>query len=92
MRRYLHGMDYLGTSNTTQEFFDLFAFFHNVRPLRAGPKAGTSLLAAAGVNLESIFGSDDPYTILGFPPTFDTVLPLRKYKKVSSQFQHQQAA
>jgi hypothetical protein len=92
LRRYLHGMDHVGTSKTTQEFFDLFAFFHNVRTLRAGPKAGTSLLAAAGVKVESIFGSDDPYTILGFPPTFKTVVSLRKYKKVSSQFQDQQAA
>ena len=92
LRRYLHGMDHVGTSKTTQEFFDLFVFFHNVRTLRAGSKAGTSLLAAAGVKLESIFGSDDPYTILGFPPTFNTVLPLRKYKKVSSQLQGQQAA
>jgi AcrR family transcriptional regulator len=92
LRRYLHGMDHVGTSNTTQEFFDLFAFFHNVRPLRTGSKAGTSLLAAAGVKVESIFGSGDPYTILGFPPTFNTVVPLRKYKKVSSHFQNQQAA
>ena len=92
LRRYLHGMDHVGTSKTTQEFFDLFAFFHNVRTLRAGPKAGISLLTAAGVKLESIFGSDDPYTILGFPPTFNTVVPLRKYRKVSSQIQGRQAA
>jgi AcrR family transcriptional regulator len=92
LRRYLHGMDHVGTSKTTQEFFDLFAFFHNVRTLRAGPNAGTSLLGAAGVKLESIFGSDDPYTILGFPPTFNKVVSLRRYKKVSSQLQGQQAA
>jgi hypothetical protein len=92
LRRYLHGMDHVGNNKTTQEFFDLFAFFHNVRILRAGPKAGKSLLAAAGVKVEAIFGSDDPYTILGFPPTFKTVVPLRVYKKVSSRFKDQLAA
>ncbi len=56
LRRYLHGMDHVGNNKTTQEFFDLFAFFHNVRSLRAGPKAGKSLLAAAGVKVEAIFG------------------------------------
>ena len=92
LRRYLHGMDHVGNNKTTQEFFDLFAFFHNVRTLRAGPKAGTSLLGAAGVKVEAILGSDDPYTILGFPPTFKAVIPLRVYKKVSSQVQDHLAA
>jgi hypothetical protein len=92
LRRYLHGMDHVGNNKTTQEFFDLFAFFHNVRTLRAGPKAGRSLLGAAGVKVDAIFGSDDPYTILGFPPTFKTVIPLRVYKKVSSQVQNQLVA
>ncbi len=92
LRRYLHGMDHVGNHKTTQEFFDLFAFFHNVRTLRAGQKAGKSLLGAAGVKVEAILGSDDPYTILGFPPTFKTVVPLRVYKKVSSQFKDQLAA
>ncbi|MFN9175008.1 MAG: hypothetical protein ACK58N_11020, partial [Synechocystis sp.] len=53
--------------------------------LRAGSKAGTSLLKEAGVDLQVILGSDDPYTILGFPPAFQTVIPLRQFKKVSSQ-------
>ena len=92
LRRYLHGMDHVGNEQTTQGFFDLFAFFHNARVLRIGPKAGTSLLAAAGVDVQSIFGSDDPYTILGFPPTFEMVVSLREYKKVSSRLQGQLAA
>ena len=92
LRRYLHGMDHVGNEQTTQGFFDLFAFFHNVRVLRVGPNAGTSLLAASGVDVQSIFGSDDPYTILGFPPTFETVVSLRGYKKVSSRLQGQLAA
>lgn len=92
LRRYLHGMDHVGNSQTTQPFLDLFAFFHNIRVLRAGPKAGTSLLAVSGVDIQAIFGSDDPYTILGFPPTFETVVTLRDYKKVSIQLQDQLAA
>lgn len=87
LRRHLHGMDHVGKNSTTQGFFDLFVFFHNVRTLRAGSKAGTSLLKEAGVDLQAIFGSDDPYTILGFPPLFQTVMPLRNFKKVSSQSQ-----
>jgi AraC-like DNA-binding protein len=91
LRRYLHGMDHVGKDNTTQGFFDLFAFFHNARTLRSGSKAGTSLLKDAGVDLQDIFGSDDPYTILGFPPVFQKVVPLRKFKKVSSQSQQRLA-
>jgi DNA-binding transcriptional ArsR family regulator len=91
LRRYLHGMDHVGNDNTTQGFFDLFAFFHNARTLRSGSKAGTSLLKDAGVDLQAIFGSDDPYTILGFPPSFQKVVPLRKFKKVSSQSQQRLA-
>jgi hypothetical protein len=79
LRRYLHGMDHVGKDTTTQEFFDLFVFFHNVRTLRAGSKAGTSLINEAGVDLHAILGSDDPYTILGFPPVFQTVMPLRHF-------------
>jgi len=91
LRRYLHGMDHLGHGTTTQGFFDLFTFFHNFRILRAGSKAGTSLLTEAGVDVQVIFGSDDPYTILGFPPSFQKVVPLRKFKKVSSQPQQRLA-
>ena len=87
LRRYLHGMDHVGNGTTSQGFFDLFAFFHNFRTIRAGSKARTSLLKEAGVDVQSIFGSDDPYTILGFPPSFQKAVPLRKFKKVSSQSQ-----
>jgi hypothetical protein len=91
LRRYLHGMDHVGNGTTTQGFFDLFAFFQNFRTLRAGSKAGTSLLKEAGVDVQAIFGSDDPYTILEFPPSFQKVVPLRKLKKVSSQSQQRLA-
>jgi hypothetical protein len=87
LRRYLHGREHAGKDTATQGFFDLFAFFHNVRTIRAGSKAGTSLLKDAGVDVQTILGSDDPYTILGFPPSFQKVVPLRKFKKVSSQSQ-----
>ena len=85
--RHLHGMAHVGKDTTTQGFFDLFVFFHNVRTLRAGSKAGISLLKEVGVNFQAILASDDPYTILGFPPVFQTVMPLRNFKKVSSQSQ-----
>ncbi|MEB3188766.1 MAG: transposase [Snowella sp.] len=87
LRRYLHGIDHVGKDTTSQGFFDLFVFFHNSRTLRTGSKAGTSLLKEAGVDLQDIFGSDDPYSILGFPSVFQTVIPLRHFKKVSSQSQ-----
>jgi AcrR family transcriptional regulator len=92
LRRYLHGMDHAGKEATTQGCFDLFTFYHNFRTLRAGPRTGTSLLKAAGVDVQAIFGSEDPYTILGFPPTFQKIVPLRKFKKVSSQSQHRLVA
>jgi len=68
LRRYTNGMDHFGTSNATQGFFDLFAFYHNIHILRAGKHAGQSLLAAAHVDVLALFGTDDPYTMLGFPP------------------------
>jgi lambda repressor-like predicted transcriptional regulator len=67
-RRYTHQMDHFGTPTATQCFFDLFAFYHNVHTLRAGKRAGRSLLAAAYTEVKALFGTDDPYTILGFPP------------------------
>ena len=70
LRRYTHQMDHFGTEAATQRFFDLFAFFHNVHTLRAGKRAGNSLLAAAHVDVVALFGTDDLYTILGFPPAF----------------------
>jgi len=68
LRRYTNQMDHFGTKEATQRFFDLFAFHYNLRVLRSGKREGNSLLAAAHVNVVEIFGTDDPYTILGFPP------------------------
>jgi uncharacterized coiled-coil protein SlyX len=68
LRRYTHQMDHFGTEDATQRFFDLFAFYYNVRILRAGKREGNSLLASAHVDVEKLFGTDDPYTMLGFPP------------------------
>ena len=67
LRRYTIAMDHFGTKAATHRFFDLFAFYHNVHILRAGKHAGHSLLAAARVNVIEIFGTDDPFTMLGFP-------------------------
>jgi len=68
LRRYTHQMDHFGTEAATQRFFDLFAFYYNVHILRAGKSQGCSLLAAADVDVKELFGTDDPYTMLGFPP------------------------
>jgi len=68
LRRYTGQMNHFGTQEATQRFFDLFAFYHNMHTLRAGKRAGSSLLAAAHVDVVALFGSDDLYTILGFPP------------------------
>jgi len=77
-RRYTHQMDHFGTSAATQCFFDLFAFYHNVHTLRAGNRAGHSLLTAAHTDVKKLFGTDDPYTILGFPPAASqTFIPLK---------------
>jgi hypothetical protein len=72
LRRYTNQMDHFGTEKATQRFFDLFVFYYNLRTLRAGKRAGNSLLASAHVNVEKLFGTDDPYTILGFPPASQT--------------------
>lgn len=68
LRRYTNQMDHFGTKEATQRFFDLFTFYHNVHILRSGKHQGNSLLASAHVNVNNIFGTNDPYTILGFPP------------------------
>ena len=68
LRRYTRQMDHFGTEAATQRFFDLFAFYHDVHILRAGKRAGNSLLAAAYVDVKELFGTDDPYTMLGFSP------------------------
>jgi len=72
LRRYTNSMDHFGSPEATTRFFDLFAFFQNVHILRAGKRAGNSLLAAAQIDIIQLFGSDDPYTMLGFPPASQT--------------------
>ena len=61
-------MDHFGTDKATQRFFDLFVLYYNLRTLRATKREGNSLLASAHVNVEKLFGTDDPYSLLGFPP------------------------
>lgn len=68
LRRYTKPMGHFGTEEATQRFFDLFAVHHNLRILREGKRAGNSILAASLVDVEQLFGTTDPYTILGFPP------------------------
>lgn len=68
LRRYTKPMGHFGTEQATQRFFNLFAVYHNLRILREGKRAGNSLLAASLVDVAQLFGTTDPYTILGFPP------------------------
>ncbi len=68
LRRYTKPMGHFGTQEATQRFFHLFAVYHNLRILREGKRAGNSLLAASLVDVELLFGTADPFTILGFPP------------------------
>jgi len=82
LRRYVHQMDHFGTEAATQRFFDLFAFYYNVHVLRAGKRAGNSLLAAAHVSVQELFGTDDPYTILGFPPASQVFQPVKSVQSV----------
>jgi len=82
LRRYTHKMDYFGTKYATQRFFDLFAFYYNVRILRAGKREGNSLLASAHVDVEKLFGTDDPYTMLGFPPARRVFAPVKSVQSV----------
>jgi len=77
LRRYTNTMDHFVTSEATQHFFDLFVFFHNVHVLRAGKHAGHSLLATAHMDVVALFGTDDPYTMLGFPPATQAVTPTK---------------
>ena len=81
LRRYTRQMDHFGTEAATQRFFDLFAFYHNLHTLRAGKHAGNSLLAAAHTDVKKLFGTDDLYTILGFPPASQ---PFVRAKSVQS--------
>ena len=73
-RRFTKSMDHFGTKPATERFFDLFAFYHNVRILRAGKLAGNSLLASSHVDVEKLFGTSDPYTMLGLPPSHEKVM------------------
>jgi hypothetical protein len=45
--------------------------------LRAGKHAGHSLLATAHVDVVALFGTDDPYTMLGFPPATQAFTPTK---------------
>ncbi len=83
LRRYTHNMDHFETEAATQRFFDLFAFFHNVHILRAGKRAGNSLLASAHVDVKALFGTDDPYTMLGFPPAAQAFAPTKSVQSVT---------
>lgn len=82
LRRYTHQMNHFGTEDATQRFFDLFAFYYNVRILRAGKHEGNSLLASAHVDVEKLFGTDDPYTMLGFPPVCQVFTPAKSVQSV----------
>lgn len=83
LRRYTNSMDHFVTSDATQRFFDLFVFFHNMHILRAGKHAGHSLLATAHVDVIALFGTDDPYTMLGFPPAFQTFKPIKSVQSIA---------
>jgi hypothetical protein len=85
LRRYTHTMDHFVTSDATQQFFDLFVFFHNLHILRAGKQAGHSLLAAAHVDVIALFDTDDPYTMLGFPPAASAFTPVKSVLSVVGQ-------
>lgn len=76
LRRYTKPMGHFGTETATQRFFHLFVVYHNLRILRAGKRAGDSLLAASLLDVAQLFGSTDPYTILGFPPASRTFVPV----------------
>lgn len=84
LRRYTHQMDHFGTKDATQRFFDLFAFYHNVHILRAGKRAGNSPLTAAHTDVKKLFGTDDPYTILGFPPASQPFTPMKSVQSVAA--------
>jgi transposase len=84
LRRYTHQMDHFGTSAATQRFFDLFAFYHNVHTLRAGKRAGHSLLAAAHTDIKKLFGTDDPYTILGFSPASQSFVLVKSVQSTAA--------
>ncbi len=77
LRRYTKPMGHFRTEPATQRFFDLFVVYHNLRILREGKRAGNSLLAASLIDVEQLFGSTDPYTLLGFPPSSHSFVPTK---------------
>jgi hypothetical protein len=81
LRRYIHCMDHFETEAATQRFFDRLVFFHNLHLLRAGKQAGHSLLAAAHVAVIALLGTDDPYTMLGFPPAAQAFTPTKSVQR-----------
>ena len=89
LRRYTKPMGHFGTEEATQRFFNLFAVYHNLRILRAGKRAGNSLLATSLVDVELLFGTTDPFTILGFPPPS---LSFVSVKSVQSTLLHNKAS
>jgi len=84
LRRYTRQMDHFGTEAATQRFFDLFAFYHNMHTLRAGKHAGSSLLVAAHTDVKKLFGTDDLYTILGFPPASQPFVRTKSVQSVAA--------
>lgn len=84
LRRYTRQMDHFGTEAATQRFFDLFAFYHNMHTLRAGEYAGNSLLVAAHTDVKKLFGTDDLYTVLGFPPASQAFVRVKSVQSVAA--------
>jgi uncharacterized coiled-coil protein SlyX len=82
LRRYTKPMGHFGTEAATQRFFDLFAVYHNLRILREGKRAGNSLLATSLIDVEQLFGSADPYTILGFPPASRSFVAVKSVQPI----------
>ncbi len=82
LRRYTKPMGHFGAEAATQRFFDLFAVYHNLRILREGKRAGNSLLAASLIDVEELFGSTDPYTILGFPPASQSFVAVKSVQPI----------
>jgi hypothetical protein len=84
LRRYTRQMDHFGTETATQRFFDMFAFYHNIHALRAGKHAGNSLLVVAHMDVKKLFGTDDLYTILGFPPASQAFVRMKSVQSVAA--------
>ena len=83
LRRYTKQLEHFGTEEATPRFFDMFAFYYNLRVLRAGKRKGDSLLASAHMDVVKLFGTDDLYTILGFPPASQTFAMVKSVQSVT---------